>query len=88
MWDNLSLIELDPMRCSGFLGDDEFVYGPLPTADVKVEAAEVPPAPKREIFCGEDISGKETWDDIDEYLGYLTYMAEKAKGARCMTKRM
>jgi hypothetical protein len=75
------------MRRSGFLGDDEFIYGPLPTLDVKVEVAEVPPIPERVIFCGEDISSKETQDDIEEYLGYLTYMVEKAKGARCMKKR-
>jgi hypothetical protein len=42
-------------------------------------AAKEPPKPERELFFGEDIPGEETHDDIYDYLGYLTYMAEVAK---------
>jgi hypothetical protein len=48
-----------------FLDDDEFKYGPLVNACVKVDA--------------EVESSMLQRDDIDDYLGYLTYLAEKAK---------
>jgi hypothetical protein len=37
------------------------------------------PKPERELFSSEEISGEEIWDDIDDYLEYLAYMAEVSK---------
>jgi hypothetical protein len=41
--------------------------------------AEEPPKPERELFLDKEISGKETRDDTDDFVGYLAYMAEVAK---------
>jgi hypothetical protein len=40
---------------------------------------EKPPKPKRELFSGENIPGEETWNDTDDYLDHLAYVAEVAK---------
>jgi hypothetical protein len=70
-WDTFGHIEFHLRHRSGFFGDNEFVYGPPPVLDVKMDDVEEPPAPKEEVFVDDDIPGKETLDDTDNYLGYL-----------------
>jgi hypothetical protein len=70
MWGHFSLIEFDPRRLSGFLGDDQYVYSPPPLAGVNIEAAGELLEPERKIFYGEEISGKEPRDDTNDYQGY------------------
>jgi hypothetical protein len=50
MWENFSFIEFDPRCRSGFLGDGQFIYIPIPAADVKIDVVEEPLEPKKELL--------------------------------------
>jgi hypothetical protein len=57
------MVEYGPRRWSGFLGDEEYVYGPPPQlrrapSDMNLEDA-APPEAEEQLVSGDDIPGKE-----------------------------
>jgi hypothetical protein len=75
MWDLFGHLEWDLRHRAGFLGGDVYNYS-APLASVMEEDEEE----EEEAIVGSDeISGEEEWDNTEDYLGYLAYLAKKGE---------